>query len=408
MRVAMVSEHASPLAVLGGADAGGQNVHVAALAQALAARGHAVDVYTRRDDPALPARVPLSERVTVVHVTAGPARELPKDDLARFMPEFGDRLAAAWRDAGRRPDVVHAHFWMSGLAAAAACAAHGIPLAQTFHALGVVKRRHQGTADTSPPGRVAAETGLLGTVDAVVATCTDEVRELLGLGARPATLHVVPCGVDTRRFRPRGPAARRGAPRRLVATGRLVPRKGLRTAVEALPSIPDTELVVAGGPAADEVAADPHGADLLDLARDLGVADRVHLLGRVAHDRLPALYRSADAVVAVPRYEPFGIVPLEAMACGVPVIATAVGGMLDTVADGVTGLRVPPDDPPALAAAARRLLADDRLRAAMGRAGAERAARQYTWERVAADTETVYRTLAPAAAAVRDWDEVVG
>jgi glycosyltransferase involved in cell wall biosynthesis len=167
---------------------------------------------------------------------------------------------------------------------------------------------------------------------------------------------------------------------------------------------------VAGGPAAAEVGRDPHGRALLDRARELGVADRVRLLGRVAHERLPELYRSADAVVAVPRYEPFGIVPLEAMACGVPVIASAVGGMLDTVEDGGTGLHVPPDDPAALAAAARRLLADDRLRASMGRAGERRVLQRYTWDQVAEDTETVYRRLVPAGAAatVRQWDEVVG
>jgi D-inositol-3-phosphate glycosyltransferase len=393
MRVAMVSEHASPLAVLGGEDAGGQNVHVAALAQALAARGHAVDVYTRRDDPSLPERVPLSRGVDVVHVTAGPPREIPKDALAEHMPELGRRLRDRWEAGLRTPDVVHAHFWMSGTAAAAACGPLGIPLAQTFHALGVVKRRFQGAADTSPPDRIAVETALLGTVDAVVATCRDEVHELLELGAPAEKLHVVPCGVDVRRFRPRGPAVPRTAARRMLATGRLVPRKGLMTAVEALPSVPDTELVVVGGPAAADVAADPHGSALLERARELGVGDRLRLLGRVPHDRLPALYRSADVVVAVPRYEPFGIVPLEAMACGVPVLASAVGGMLDTVEDGVTGLHVPPGDPAALAAAARRLLADDRLRAAMGRAGVRRVARDYTWERVAAETDAVYERL---------------
>ena len=413
MRVAMVSEHASPLAVLGGEDAGGQNVHVAALAQALAARGHIVDVYTRRDSAALPERVPLSPGVDVVHVPAGPARPVPKDALAGHMPAFGNRLRSAWSDERRRPDVVHAHFWMSGLAAARACAALGVPLVQTFHALGVVKRRHQGAADPSPPGRIAAEARLLHTVDAVVATCTDEVRELLALGARPETLHVVPCGVDVRLFRPRGPVAPRRGRRRLLATGRLVPRKGVLTVVEALPEIcsaVDAELVVAGGPAADGVARDPHGAELLARAAALGVGDRLHLLGRVPHEELPALYRAADAVVAVPQYEPFGIVPLEAMASGVPVLASAVGGMLDTVEDGVTGLLVPPGDPAAVAAAARRLLTDDRLRVALGRAGVRRAARRWTWDRVAADTEAVYRRLVPAGALAElaAWDEVVG
>jgi glycosyltransferase involved in cell wall biosynthesis len=400
----MISEHASPLAVLGGEDAGGQNVHVAALALALADRGHTVDVHTRRDDPTLPERVTLAPGVDVVHVPAGPARALPKDELAGYMPAFAHRLTAEWVDPRRRPDVVHAHFWMSGLAAARVCPPLGIPLVQTFHALGVVKRRYQGAADTSPPGRVDVEARLLRTVDAVVATCTDEVRELLALGARPETLNVVPCGVDVELFRPDGaPAPRTGGRRRLLAAGRLVERKGLTTAIEALAELGsgmDAELVVAGGPAAADLPRDPHAAELLARAERLGVADRVHLLGRVPHEELPALYRSADAVVAVPRYEPFGIVPLEAMASGVPVIASAVGGMLDTVEDGGTGLLVPPDDAPALAAAARRLLDDDRLRAALGHAGRRRAVRGYTWGRVAADTEAVYlRLAAPGAVA---------
>src|SRR6478735_9604048 len=156
MRIAMVSEHASPLAVLGGVDAGGQNVHVAALAVALAALRHEVTVYTRRDATDLPERVVMAPGVEVVHVPAGPPTAVPKDDLLPWMADFGAWLAADWRRHGQ-PDVVHAHFWMSGLAALQAAADTGVPVAQTFHALGSVKRRHQREKDTSPTGRVAAE-----------------------------------------------------------------------------------------------------------------------------------------------------------------------------------------------------------------------------------------------------------
>src|SRR3954469_22373621 len=156
MRIAMVSEHASPLATLGDVDAGGQNVHVAALSLALAGRGHDVRVYTRRDDPALPTRVRFGPGVDVIHVPAGPARQLPKDELFPHMAEFGDRLADAWAGPGA-PDVVAAHFWMSGLAAIAAARIIGTPVVQTFHALGTVKQRHQGAHDSSPLERIDAE-----------------------------------------------------------------------------------------------------------------------------------------------------------------------------------------------------------------------------------------------------------
>ncbi|WP_309134269.1 glycosyltransferase [Cellulomonas sp.] len=404
MRIAMVSEHASPLAVLGGVDAGGQNVHVAALAAALADLGHDVTVYTRRDDRALPERVPMSPGVEVVHVPAGPATAVPKDDLLPWMPDLGDWVADDWATHGV-PDVVHAHFWMSGLAAVQAAQVHGVPTVQTYHALGSVKRRHQGVKDTSPSGRITAEATIGRRVDAVIATCSDEVRELTRLGVPPARVRVVPCGVDVDHFRPvRGatgpfPRARR---HRLVCLGRLVERKGVDTVLHALVDLPDTELLVAGGPDAAALPDDPEACRLAALARQLGVADRVHLLGRVGHDDVPELVSSADAVVATPWYEPFGIVPLEAAACGVPLVGSAVGGLLDSVADGVTGLLVPPRDPQALAAALRGLLDDPARRRAFGVAARRRALTHYSWRGVAAQTELVYQSLtSPVAAAAR-------
>ena len=168
MRIALVSEHASPLAALGGVDAGGQNVHVAALAEAVARRGAQVVVHTRRDDPDLPERVEMAPGVVVHHVDAGPPRPIPKDELLPHMDAFAEQLVAAWR--ADRPDVVHAHFWMSGYAALKAAGRLGIPVVHTFHALGVVKRRHQGARDTSPPGRLVLEEGIVAQVDRILAT----------------------------------------------------------------------------------------------------------------------------------------------------------------------------------------------------------------------------------------------
>ncbi|MEU1054358.1 glycosyltransferase [Streptomyces sp. NPDC005876] len=396
MRIAMVSEHASPLAALGGVDAGGQNVYVARLSEELAGRGHEVVVYTRRDSLDLPDRVPLPGGAVVEHVPAGPAETVPKDGLFPYMPAFGAHLARAWGQ--ERPDVVHAHFWMSGLAAQIGAQPHGVPVVQTFHALGTVKRRHQGMRDTSPYERIGIERQIGRTCARVLATCTDEVVELGDLGVPPRQVSVVPCGVDAEHFRPAAGAGRapeRRRRHRLLSCGRLVPRKGYDLAVRALAHLPDTELLVAGGPPAGDVWADPEAERLAGIARRAGVTDRVRLLGAVDPRDMPALIGSADLVLCTPVYEPFGIVPLEAMACGVPVLATDVGGHRDSVADGVTGRLVAPGDPGAVADAARALLADPGLRREQGRAGRDRVLTHYTWRRVADGVQRVYRrTLA--------------
>ncbi len=389
----MVSEHASPLAALGGVDAGGQNVHVAALACALGRAGAEVVVHTRRDDPGLLRRVALARGVEVDHVDAGPPTEVPKDQLLPYMAAFAGELREQW--AAEPPDVVHAHFWMSGLAALDAAEGLDIPVVHTFHALGTVKHRHQGARDPSPPRRNALERSIANRVDRIVATCSDEVFELLRMGVDRGRVSVVPCGVDLERFEPRGPAEpRAGTRQRIVAACRLVERKGIADAVRALVHVPDAELHVAGGPDADALGADPEAARLRALADELGIGERLVLRGRVGRDAMPALLRSADVVACAPWYEPFGIVPLEAMACGVPVVATAVGGQIDTVVHDLTGLHVPPRDPGALGAALARLLADPERRAAQGRAGRRRAQRSFGWERIAASTQAVYDHVA--------------
>lgn len=395
MKIAMVSEHASPLAALGGVDAGGQNVHVAELSAALARRGHEVTVYTRRDDPALPERVRTPQGYTVVHVPAGPARHLPKDELLAHMGPFAQYLDQHW--SAERPDVAHAHFWMSGLATQLAARHLNLPAVQTFHALGVVKRRHQGAQDTSPGDRLKLEAMVARTATWVAATCTDEVFELMRLGRARNRISVVPCGVDLDLFTPDGPRAERGARHRVVSVGRFVARKGFDVVVRALPAIPDAELVLVGGPDRAEVAADPEARRLRELAERLGVGDRLVFQGAVARADMPALLRSADVVACTPWYEPFGIVPLEAMACGVPVVAAAVGGMLDTVVHDVTGRLVTPKRPTEVADAVNTLLHDAFLRQSLGAAGRDRARARYSWDRIAADTLRIYDRLVPDA-----------
>jgi len=391
MNVAMVSEHASPLAAPGGAGAGGQNVHVAALSRALAGRGHTVTVYTRRDAPDLPVQVDLCPGVRVRHLDAGPPRHLPKDELLPVVPELASRLADAL--AADPPDLLHSHFWMSGLAAVAAVAAASgpaVPVVHTYHALGVVKRRLQGALDSSPPQRIRLETALGRTVDHIIATCEDEVSELQRLGVPRRSVSVVPCGVDTRLFRPEGDGPPRSDRPLLVAAGRMVPRTGFDDAIRALPHVPGARLVIAGGPPAAELPDDPEACRLLDLAARARVADRVRLLGRVSHHDLPALFQRAHLAICTPWYEPVGLVPLEAMACGVPVVASAVGGLRDTVLPGITGEHVPPRSPGALARVLRGLLRDPVRLAAYRIAAVDRARSAYTWEQVAGATERVY------------------
>jgi D-inositol-3-phosphate glycosyltransferase len=391
VKIAMVSEHASPLATLGGVDAGGQNVHVAALAQGLARLGNEVVVHTRRDDPSAPRRVPLGPGVVVDHVDAGPPRVIPKDDLLPCIPEFAEDLRRCW--STDTPDVIHSHFWMSGLAALAAQPT-GVPLVHTFHALGTVKQLHQGTADTSSPQRLDLERYIATAADQLIATCSDEIVELSRMRTLTARVQTVPCGVDLQVFRVDGPAqGRRAGLLRLVTLSRLVERKGIDDTIRALAQVPGSELIVAGGPEPALRSVDEETCRLRRLADRLGVADRVELRGRVARADVPALLRSADLVVCYPWYEPFGIVPLEAMACGVPVVAAAVGGMLDTVVNGVTGVHVPPRRPDLLAAALRRLQASPQQRAWMGVNGRIRAERLYSWDRVAHLTLRIYQQL---------------
>ncbi|PWR06520.1 glycosyl transferase [Micromonospora acroterricola] len=394
MRVAMISEHASPLAVLGEEDAGGQNTHVAELAAALVVEGHEVRVYTRRDSAALPESVSTADGYQVWHVPAGPARRVPKDALLPYLGEFGTWLADTWRRGGWTPDVAHAHFWMSGLATVHASRRTGVPTVLTYHALGTVKQRHQGSRDTSPPGRIGYERALGRAVDRVVVQCEDEVRELVRMGVPRSRMAMVPSGVNQEVFHPDGPAAPRDPARpRILTVGRMVERKGFLEVVRALPAVPDAECVVVGGPPADLLAADTFARRLSALAESCGVADRVRLVGGVPREEMAAWYRSADVLVAAPWYEPFGLTPLEGMACGVPVIGTDVGGIADTVVDGLTGDLVPPRDPRALSTAIRRLLADKVRRFAYATAALDRIRCQYSWKRCAEQLGSVYAAV---------------
>jgi D-inositol-3-phosphate glycosyltransferase len=383
VRIAMISEHASPLGL------GGQRGHVADLSTALAELGHDVRVYTRRDDPNLPAVVPMAERVSVVHVPVGPPRKVPPDLLLPHMGDFAQWLGEHWRDSDWMPTVAHAHFWTSGLAAVTAARQVGIPVVQSFHELAEVERSTVG------PSRAGYERALGRAVDRVVVQSQDEVRGLVRIGVPRTQLTVVPAGVDSDRFTPDGPAAERDPHRpRILSVGRLVERKGFGDVIQAMRYVPGAECVVVGGPPAEELTADPQAKRLRALAEQFKVADRVRLVGGVPARDMPRWYRSADVLVAAPWHEQFELSPLEAMACGVPVIGTTVGGLTDTVVDGLTGDLVPARDPRALGSALRRLVNDKVRRFAYATAALDRARQAYSWKRVAAQVGSVYQAVA--------------
>ena len=382
MRIAMISEHASPLGD------GGQHTHVAGLSAALAELGHEVCVYTRRDDPATAEVVTTPGGLRVVHVTAGPPHFLPPDLLLPHMGEFARSLEQSWRTGEWLPEVVHAHFWTSGLAAVTAARQFGIPVVQSFHELGQIQ------AGNGQPTRTGYERALGRAVDRVVAQSQDEVQGLVRLGVPRARLTVVPAGVDSARFTPDGPAADRDPERpRILSVGRLVERKGFGDVLQAMRYVPNAEVVVVGGPPADQLTADPGARKLRALAEKLQVADRFRLVGGVPAGDMPSWYRSADVLVAAPWEEQFEPSALEAMACGVPVIGTAVGGLTETVVDGLTGDLVPARDPRALGSALRRLVNDKVRRFAYATAALDRARQAYSWKRVAAQVGSVYSAV---------------
>ena len=284
--------------------------------------------------------------------------------------------------------------WMSGLAALTARSRYPVPVVVTYHALGTVKRRHQGPADTSPRQRIGYERVLGRQADAVVAQCTDELNEMIELGVPREQITLIPSGVDSAHFTPHGPAAPKGPLARVLCVGRLVERKGYADLIKALPAVPHAECVIVGGPPAAELDGDPVARKLRALAASVGVAERVRLVGGVPREEMPRWYRSADVLACPAWYEPFGLTPLEAMACGVPVVAYAVGGFTDTVVEGVTGHLVPPRDHRALATTLRRMLREPSRLMAYGTAAVDRARSCYSWRRTAEQLGRLYATVA--------------
>jgi D-inositol-3-phosphate glycosyltransferase len=410
-RLAVLSFHTSPLVQPGTGDSGGMNVYVRELGSALAQAGVACDVYTRRWAPDLPDEVSVEPGFRVVHVDAGPAGPVAKEELPALVPAFTDGVATRIQATGGI-DALHANYWLSGVAGHDLKHALELPLVSTFHTLARVKA-DGGTPETSgSEARVAAEVEVVGCSDAILANCTEEALDLQRHYGAPADrIEIVAPGVDHAFFSPGDRDGARAAlgwssPGRVSAVGgrladkhpvllfvgRIQPLKGLDVAVGALAELdrPDAELIVVGGPS----GADGPGEleRVTQLVHDLGLERQVRWFPAQPHHLLSTWYRAADVVLVPSRSESFGLVALEAAACGIPVVAAAVGGLRTLVDDGRTGFLVEGRAPADFADRVAELLDDPALGAAMGLAGAERA-QGYRWSTAAARLRRLYADL---------------
>jgi len=408
-RIALISEHASPLGLLGGVDSGGQNVYVGEVARNLAAIGYDVDIFTRRDNDLLPDVADWVNGVRIVHVRAGPPSPVPKEQLLRFMPTFTSRVLRFATRQRRRYDIVHANFFMSAMTGAEMKTQLGVPFVVTFHALGRVRRLHQGAADQFSDERFTIEDRCIAEADHIIAECPQDQEDLVNLyNADPARISIIPGGVDPGELWPvakRLARAHLGLPpdRPIVLhLGRLVARKGADNVVRGFArlvrdhGIPALLVIVGGEGDEPDPQRTPEIGRLQEIARAEGVADAVMLTGRRGRDALKLYYSAADVFVTTPWYEPFGITPLEAMACGTPVIGSNVGGIKFTVRDGETGYLVPPKDPEALAERLAHLLRHPKLLALLGRQGTGRARDLFSWERVTHSIASLYEDVLSA------------
>ncbi len=401
-RIAMLSVHTCPLAALGGKETGGMNVYVRELSRELGRRGFCVDVFTRCQNGAVPQVVPLGEGARVIHLDTGPCTPLPREQVFHYLPAFVKGVEAFSRSEGITYDVIHSHYWLSGWVALRLRERWGIPVIQMFHTLASLKNRALG-GEREPELRVRVEATLLEEADIIVAPTPVERAELVWrFGAAPGRIAVIPCGVDLEMFRPipREAALAEvglGSGPLLLSVGRLTPIKGFETLLRAFSHLtewPDLRLLIVGGGIDDSWNGEP--ARLHRLAGELGVAGRVEFVGALPQERLPFYYSAAETVIMPSYYESFGMVALEAMACGSPVIASRVGGLAVTVQDEVTGFLIPEGNPDALATRIRALLADPPLRQRLG-AAAQHWAAGFRWPRIGRAIVSLYGRVAPGA-----------
>jgi D-inositol-3-phosphate glycosyltransferase len=403
LRVAILSVHTCPLAAPGGKETGGMNVYVRETARELARMGVQVDVFTRSQSPTIPRVVAMGHGARVVHLTAGVRAPMRREAIHGHLGEFVAGLERFRRAEGIDYDILHAHYWLSGVAGLALREKWGAPLVQMFHTLGRLKNTvAQSPDEVEPELRIAEESRIVANADRIVAANVVERAHLVWhYQADAERVEVIPCGVDTEMFRPLARSAAKdllelGPEPLLLYVGRLQPIKGLETLLEAMTRLDGATLLIIGGD--QDEPENSHGVALREQVKSLKLERRVRFLGAQPQRRLRLFYAAADATVMPSYYESFGMVALEAMACGCPVVASSVGGLTTTIQDGVTGHLVPEGNPAALAERLARLLADEEARTRLGREAA-RWAEAHRWPCVAESVCRLYSTLRPAAVA---------
>ena len=402
LRVAVLSVHTCPLAAPGGKETGGMNVYVRETARELARMGAHVDVFTRSQNPRIPRVVEMGQGARVVHLPAGPEAPMPREEVHRHLDQFVAGVEAFRWDEGLDYDLIHAHYWLSGAAGLALRDAWGTPLVQMFHTLGRLKNSvAQAASEVEPELRISEESRIVRAADRIVAANVVERAHLVWYYGAPAErVAVIPCGVDTDLFQPMARATAKdllelGPEPLLLYVGRLQPIKGLETLLQAMTRLDGAaKLLIIGGD--QDEPENGHGVYLRERVAALGLARRVRFLGAQPQRRLRLFYAAAEATVMPSYYESFGMVALEAMACGSAVVASRVGGLTTTVKDGVTGHLVPEGDPAALATRLGGLLRDRQERDRLGGEAARWAA-EHRWPCVAEAVCRLYTELRPAA-----------
>jgi D-inositol-3-phosphate glycosyltransferase len=420
-KIAFISEHASPLATLGGVDSGGQNVYVAELAKHLSTIGYEIDIYTRWDNPKLEKVVCWQAGVRVIHVQAGPVNVIPKEELLQYMPAFTDDMLAFIDEEKITYQLIHANFFMSAMVAMEIKKLLKIPFVVTFHALGHVRQIHQGKDDKFPAERMDIEEEIAQHADQIIAECPQDRRDLIDYYHAPLErITIVPCGFSSKEFYPIDRSLARillnlnQDEKILLQLGRMVRRKGVDNVVKALGYLKDSKvayrlLVVGGETDSPNPLACPEIARLQKIAEQEGVLDKITFVGRKNRDILKYYYAAADIFISTPWYEPFGITPLEAMACGTPVIGSNVGGIKYSVQDGKTGFLVPPNNARALADKIQLLISDERVMSEMRENSIRRVNTHFTWAKVSMSVAALYKKIeVPAIQTAEKVDTTIG
>jgi D-inositol-3-phosphate glycosyltransferase len=405
----MLSYHTCPLATLGGKDTGGMNVYVRELAKQLGRMGIQVDVFTRSQDEHVPHVVhDLGYGNRVFHVPAGPEMPTPKQELAEYIPTFSEYVIKLAEEKGLHYDLIHSHYWMSGIAGIELKQAWDVPMVHMFHTLGLMKNRIAREGEYEGDYRIRGEREVLRHTDRVIAATVAELAQLQWLyEAQTDNVQVIPPGVDLGKFYPIPEEDAREylnvpiCQRMLLFVGRIEPLKGVDTLIRSLAVMRDLGTlqkhevclsIIGGDASVSDEEMSYEMTRLLDLREELGLQQVVTFLGKRSQDTLPYYYSAADVVVVPSHYESFGMVALEAMACGTPVVASRIGGLAYLIQDGETGFHVRDQEPAELAARLTELLEDDALHHRLGE-NARAYAQKYSWKTISDQILAVYRDL---------------